>query len=85
MLPWVYIFEDNQGILKTGLSSGFGESRSGIKEDENIVYMHPFGKPFDAAAHKILLEFLSLESIQFIINKQKAKTNLFLSSVSFCS
>ena len=81
MLHWVYIFEDKKGILKTGLSANNDKSLSDIKQGEQVVYMHPFGKPFDAAAHKILLEFLSLESIQLIIKKQKEKTNLFLTSV----
>ena len=82
MLHWVYILKDEKGVLETGLSADFGKNLSIVKEERSVVYMHPFGKPFDAAAHKILLEFLSLESIQLIITKHEEKTNLFLSSVS---
>ena len=80
MLHWVYIYEDEQGILKIGMSADLGKSMADLREDEHVVYVHPFRKPFDAAAHKILLEYLSQESIQLLIKKQKEKTEVFLSS-----
>ena len=78
MIHWVYISEDGQGILKIGLSSDFDKNWSALKTGEKIVYLRAFSDPFDASAHKHLLDDLSQSSVRFLISKQKEKTKVLL-------
>jgi len=78
MVHWVYISEDEQGVLKSGLSADFGKSWSGLKSGEKIIYLRAFSTPFDAAAHKHLLDDLSQSSVKFLISKDKEKTKILL-------
>ena len=78
MTHWVYISEDEQGVLKIGLLADFGKIWSALKAGERIVYLRAFSDPFDASAHKHLLDDLSQSSVRFLISKQKEKTKVLL-------
>ncbi len=78
MLYWVYISEDEQGVLKIVLSTDFGKSWSGLTSGEKIIYLRAFSAPFDAAAHKHLLDDLSQSSLKLLISKNKEKTKILI-------
>ncbi|WP_139265152.1 hypothetical protein [Bacteroides ihuae] len=48
---------------------------------EEILYLRPFLIPFDALAHKHLLDDLSEETIQRFIRKNKEETNAYIRNI----
>ena len=75
---WVYIYEDQQGSLIIALAT----SRDAIVLNGlprvPIVYLCTFDIPFDALAHKLLLETLSEESVRDWIKKHRRETEVWL-------
>lgn len=78
MKLWVYIYEDEKGCLKIALSTPVGNIKLNRQSNMSIVYLRPFEIPFDAIAHKHLLDNLSKESVLDWIYKHKEKTEVWL-------
>ena len=76
---WVYIYEDQQGSLIIALATSCGAILINGPLKLPIVYLRPFDIPFDALAHKLLLETLSGESVRDWINRHKLETEVWLS------
>jgi hypothetical protein len=82
MKQWVYIYENCDGVLTIGLTPYVEKCLSEIRErGENIIYLCPFSTPFDAVAHKHLLDDISQESVRNLIRKQKEVTEVWLNVV----
>lgn len=79
MTHWVFIVKDGQGALRTGLTVDFGLNFSTMGQEIQVVYLRPFAIPFDAVAHKHLIDDLSLESVENLINRHKHDTGMQLS------
>ena len=72
---WVYITEDG----KAGISIGFSaEIDKNILEfsssGKSLLYLRSFSTPFDALAHKHLLEDLSSKTIRIFIRNHREET-----------
>lgn len=78
MTHWVYIYEDNDHVLRIGISGDVSKVISNLELRSQIVYLRSFEFPFDALAHKYLLEDLSNESVWHMINKHKDATKKWL-------
>ena len=78
MMHWVYIYEDGENDLRLALSTDVGTIISNLKTKMRIVYLRQFELPFDALAHKHLLEDLSRKSALHWINKHKEETEIWL-------
>jgi hypothetical protein len=82
---WVYILENCGHRLTVCLSADIDESLSGIADEEKVVYLRDFSRPFDALAHKHLLDALSSSSIRHLILKYKNVTRSLLDAVKTVS
>lgn len=82
MKHWVYIYEDEKKCLKTALETSDINIISIQQLNLRILYLCPFEIPFDAIAHKYLLDYLSKETVLEWIDKYKEKTKQML-EVSF--
>ena len=78
MKHWVYIYGNEKGNLKIGLSATVDNMASILLPKVRILYLRPFELPFDAIAHKHLLGDLSKESVLSYINKHKHQTEAWL-------
>ena len=78
MKHWVCIYEDEKGSLRITLKTSDDNNTSNRQLDESIVYLRPFEIPFDAIAHKHLLDELSKRSVKDWIDKHKAETIIWL-------
>ena len=78
MKLWVYICENGNGDLKIGLSVTVDNLMSNLLPKIQILYLRNFNIPFDAIAHKHLLDDLSKESVLCYINKHKHQTEAWL-------
>lgn len=81
MKHWVYIYEDGKDGLRIVISANI-DSIVNLKPKGQVVYLCPFEIPFDALAHKHLLEDLSKESVLKWINKHKGETNVWLKVIN---
>ena len=77
MEHWVYIYKYEGDDLKIALSSNI-DSILNLKPKGKVVYLRPFEFPFDALAHKHLLEDLSKESVLCWIKKHHKDTDVWL-------
>ena len=59
MNHWVYIYEDEKSSLRIALKTSDDNNLSNLLLNKPIVYLRPFEIPFDAIAHKHLLDDLS--------------------------
>jgi hypothetical protein len=78
MKHWVYIYEDEKGSLRIALKTSDDNNLSNLQLNESIVYLRPFDIPFDAIAHKHLLDDLSKETVLDCIDKHKEETKIWL-------
>lgn len=78
MKLWVYIYEGEKGCLKIALSTPVGNIKLNRQSNMSIVYLRPFEIPFDAIAHKHLLDNLSNKSVLNWIDKHKEETKGWL-------
>jgi hypothetical protein len=80
---WVYVFESVEGWLTIGLTSYVDKCLTDAREkNEQILYLCPFNTPFDAVAHKHLLDDISQESVKNYIRAQKERTQVWVSIVN---
>lgn len=82
MKLWVYIYEDEIDDFKIGLSAVVGQLTSSILQKVRFVYLRPFDVPFDALAHKNLLDTLSKKTIADWVHKHKEETKLWISIIN---
>ena len=78
MKHWVCIYEDEKGSLRITLKTSDDNNTSNRQLNEPIVYLRPFKIPFDAIAHKHLLDELSKRSVKDWIDKHKEETIIWL-------
>ena len=78
MKHWVYIYKDGKNSLKIALSADIYNIILSLQSKLPIVYLRPFELPFDAIAHKHLLESISKESVLHWIEKNKEETKVWL-------
>lgn len=81
MEHWIYINKDSENVLRVAISTSLGNIVSNPKLIEQIVYLRPFNLPFDAIAHKHLLDYLSKETVLKYIDKHKNETNRWLRTI----
>lgn len=63
-LSWVYIlYNAISEEVNIGFSFNLAKQFSSMDKIEKLVYCRSFNDPFDALAHKYLMENLSIESI----------------------
>lgn len=82
MKLWVYIYEGEKDDLKIGLSAVVDNLTSIILQKVRFVYLCPFKIPFEALAHKHLLDSLSKASVLNWIQKHTEETKIWISVVS---
>ena len=82
MKLWIYIYEDKNGDLKIAISATNYILMSGLLQNMRIVYLRPFEIPFDAIAHKHLLDSLSKKNVLYWIDKHKEETKLWLKTLT---
>lgn len=78
MKLWVYIYENKKGDFKIALATSVKNITSVQQLKQTIVYLRPFEIPFDAIAHKYLLDYLSKETVLKWIDKHKEETKKWL-------
>lgn len=78
MKLWVYIYEDKKDHFKIGLSTATDNLTSINEQKLRFVYLRPFIIPFDAIAHKHLLDDISRESVLKLIDKYNVETRKWL-------
>ncbi|MDY0282390.1 MAG: hypothetical protein RBR35_17725 [Salinivirgaceae bacterium] len=75
-LSWVYIlYNIKTKEMNIGLSFTLVNRLSNVDWIEKLVYYRSFGNPFDALAHKFLLESLSVESMMHNIKQVNPTLN----------
>ena len=79
---WVYIYKNKKDDLKIGLSAVSGNLTSSILQKVQFVYLCPYDIPFDALAHKHLLDSLSRKSVLNWIHKHAEETKLWMNTVN---
>ena len=79
MTQWVYIYQDSLGQLTIALTMDIRQSLAMLApSSKQVCYLRPFNIPFDALAHKHLLDDLSFTSLKFLIRKNKYQTSCWL-------
>lgn len=72
---WVYITEDGGAGITIGFSADMDKTFLELSiHGRNLFYLRPFSVPFDALAHKHLLEDLSLKTISRFIRNHREET-----------
>ncbi|CAK7067541.1 hypothetical protein DSECCO2_339740 [anaerobic digester metagenome] len=81
---WVYISKDANGELSSRITSEIDNIMFCVLvRGCDVVYLHPFNSPFDALAHKHLIDDLSRRTIKAIIKKKKTETEMLLKTMLF--
>ena len=75
---WVCIYDHGKGVLKNTLEMSIGNIISNRMPNQRVVYLRPFDIPFDAVAHKYLLDSLSKKSVLNWIDKHREETEVWL-------
>lgn len=85
MVLWVYVSKDSESNLRVGLKASLagaqGRILSCLKPSGEIVYLRPFKIPFDALAHKHILDDLSKETVLDWIKKHNQETQKWLTVI----
>lgn len=85
MVIWIYISNDADSSLRVGLKISLagaeGKLMSCLKPTGEIVYLRPFKLPFDALAHKHILDDLSKETVLEWIKQHKEETKRWLAVI----
>jgi hypothetical protein len=82
-LSWVYIlYNIKTKEMNIGLSFTLVNRLSNVDRIEKLVYYRSFGNPFDALAHKFLLESLSVESMMHNIKQVNPTLNSLTAEIN---
>ncbi len=72
---WVYITEDSEAGITIGFSAEMDKTFLKLSASgKHLFYLRSFSVPFDALAHKHLLEDLSLKTIRRFIRNHREET-----------
>lgn len=75
---WVYILRNESGEITIGFSVDMDEKFTEIStRKEKLYYLRPFEEPFDGLAHKHLLDSLSQETISFLVQRNRERTEIY--------
>ena len=75
---WVYILRNETGEFIIGFSLEMDEIFTEIAtRKEKLYYLRPFEKPFDGLAHKHLLDSLSKDTINFLVQRNREQTEIY--------
>ena len=75
---WVYILKNKTGEITIGFSVDMDEKFTEISmRKEKLYYLRPFEEPFDGLAHKHLLDSLSKETINLLIQRNREQTEIY--------
>ena len=83
MQQWVYIYKDLAKHFVIGVTADIFRTLSTVKDDGmQICYLRPFDIPFDAMAHKKLLDSLTSNTIKNLIKTNKIQTSIWLDQLN---
>lgn len=69
-LSWVYIvYNSKKQEMNIGLSFNLAKQIGALNTTQKLVYCRSFSKPFDALAHKHLLDSLTKETVMHNIKQ----------------
>lgn len=75
---WVYILRNESGEITIGFSVDMDEKFTEIAtRKEKLYYLRPFEEPFDGLAHKHLLDSLSKDTINLLIQRNWEQTEIY--------
>ncbi|WP_231294361.1 hypothetical protein [Segatella buccae] len=75
---WVYIVKNEQDEIIIGFSLEMDETFTEIAtRKEKLYYLRPFEEPFDGLAHKHLLDSLSKDTINLLIQRNREQTEIY--------
>ena len=75
---WVYILRNESGEITIGFSVDMDEKFTEISmRKEKLYYLRPFEEPFDGLAHKHLLDSLSKDTINLLIQRNREQTEIY--------
>ena len=75
---WVYIVKNETGEITIGFSVDMDETFTEIAtRKEKLYYLRPFEEPFDGLAHKHLLDSLSKDTINFLVQRNREQTEIY--------
>jgi len=82
-LSWVYIFLDKESMeLNIGLTFNLPKRFSKPDATEKLIYYRSFSDPFDALAHKHLLDSLTIESVMHRIKQMNPNLKSLIPEIS---
>ncbi len=82
-LTWVYIFLDKESMeLNIGFTFNLHKRFSKADTLEKPIYYRSFSSPFDALAHKHLLDCLTKESVMHQLRQLNPKLNNLIPEIS---
>ena len=75
---WVYILRNESGEITIGFSIDMDEKFTEISmRKEKLYYLRPFEEPFDGLAHKHLLDSLSKDTINLLVQRNRDQTEIY--------
>ena len=75
---WVYILRNESGEITIGFSVDMDKKFTEIStRKEKLYYLRPFEEPFDGLAHKHLLDSLSKDTINLLIQRNREQTEIY--------
>lgn len=75
---WVYILRNESGEITIGFSFDMDEKFTEIAtRKEKLSYLRPFEEPFDGLAHKHLLDSLSKDTINHLVQRNRDQTEIY--------
>ena len=75
---WVYILRNESGEITIGFSIDMDEKFTEISmRKEKLYYLRPFEEPFDGLAHKHLLDSLSKDTINLLVQRNRERTEIY--------
>lgn len=75
---WVYILRNETGEFIIGFSLDMDKKFTEIStRKEKLYYLRPFEEPFDGLAHKHLLDSLSKDTINLLIQRNWEQTEIY--------
>ena len=75
---WVYIVKNEQDEIIIAFSFEMDKKFTEISmRKEKLYYLRPFEEPFDGLAHKHLLDSLSKDTINLLVQRNRERTEIY--------
>lgn len=75
---WVYILKNKTEEFIIGFSLDMDKKFTEISmRKEKLYYLRPFEEPFDGLAHKHLLDSLSKDTINLLVQRNRDQTEIY--------